>query len=73
MRAENQRIVLVSNLLKDKSIGFDGISATLKISKSTLYRYAGIERNTWKSPHRHGSCCGITSRALLAFSIFQFT
>jgi hypothetical protein len=31
--------------LKDKSIGVDDICATLKISKSTLYRYAGIERN----------------------------
>ena len=45
MTANDRRIVLANKLLKDKSIGVDKICATLKISKSTLYRYAGIERN----------------------------
>ena len=45
MKANDRRIVLANKLLKDKSIGVDDICATLKISKSTLYRYAWIERN----------------------------
>src|SRR5450432_3153556 len=45
MKTNDRRIVLANKLLKDKSIGVDDICATLKISKSTLYRYAGIERN----------------------------
>ena len=44
MKANDRRIVLANKLLKDKSIGVDDIGETLKISKSTLYRYAGIER-----------------------------
>jgi len=44
MKANDRRIVLANKLLKDRSIGVDDICATLKISKSTLYRYAGIER-----------------------------
>ena len=45
MKASDRQIVLANKLLKGKSIGVDDICATLKISKSTLYRYAGIERN----------------------------
>jgi hypothetical protein len=45
MKVNDRRIVLANKLLKDKSIGVDDICTTLKISKSTLYRYAGIERN----------------------------
>ena len=44
MKTNDRRIVLANKLLKDKSICVDDICATLKISKSTLYRYAGIER-----------------------------
>jgi DNA invertase Pin-like site-specific DNA recombinase len=43
--ADDRRIVLANKLFKDKSISLDDICATLKISKSTLYRYVGIERN----------------------------
>jgi DNA invertase Pin-like site-specific DNA recombinase len=43
--AGDRRIVLANKLFKDKSISLDDICATLKISKSTLYRYMGIERN----------------------------
>ena len=35
----DRRIVLATKLFQDKSIGLDYICATLKISKSTLYRY----------------------------------
>jgi DNA invertase Pin-like site-specific DNA recombinase len=45
MKTNDRRIVLANKFLKDKSIGVDDISARLKISKSTLYRYAAIERN----------------------------
>ena len=44
MKTNDRRIVLANKLLKDKSIDVDDICATLKISKCTLYRYAGIER-----------------------------
>jgi Helix-turn-helix domain of resolvase len=44
MKTNDRRIVLANKLLNDKSIGVDDICATLKISKSTLYRYAGVER-----------------------------
>jgi hypothetical protein len=44
MKINDRRIVLANKLLEDKSIGVDDICARLKISKSTLYRYAGIER-----------------------------
>ena len=43
--ADDRRIVLANKLFNDKSISLDDICATLKISKSTLYRYVGIERN----------------------------
>jgi DNA invertase Pin-like site-specific DNA recombinase len=43
--ADDRRIVLANKLFKDKSISLNDICATLKISKSTLYRYVGIERN----------------------------
>src|SRR5262245_56192641 len=46
MSADDRRIVLANKLFKDKSIGVDDICATLKISKSTLYRYVGIERRS---------------------------
>ena len=45
MRADDRRIVLANKLFKDKSISLDDICATLKISKSTLYRYVGIKRS----------------------------
>jgi DNA invertase Pin-like site-specific DNA recombinase len=43
--ADDRRIVLANMLFEDKSINLDDICATLKLSKSTLYRYVGIERN----------------------------
>jgi DNA invertase Pin-like site-specific DNA recombinase len=38
----DRRIVLANKLFQDKSISLDDICATLKISKSTLYRYIVI-------------------------------
>ena len=38
----DRRIVLATKLFQDKSIGLDDICATLKISKSTLYRHVVI-------------------------------
>jgi len=43
--ADDRRIVLANKLFKDKSISLDDICTTLKMSKSTLYRYVGIQRN----------------------------
>jgi len=42
IRPNDRRIVLATKLFQDKSIGLDDICATLKISKSTLYRYVVI-------------------------------
>jgi len=39
IRPDDRRIVLANKLFQDKSISLDDICATLKISKSTLYRY----------------------------------
>src|SRR6476620_5874508 len=42
IRANDRRIVLATKLFQDKSIGLEDICATLRISKSTLYRYVVI-------------------------------
>lgn len=42
IKPNDRRIVLATKLFQDKSIGLDDICATLKISKSTLYRYVVI-------------------------------
>jgi DNA invertase Pin-like site-specific DNA recombinase len=42
IRPNDRRIVLATKLFQDKSIDLDDICATLKISKSTLYRYVVI-------------------------------
>jgi DNA invertase Pin-like site-specific DNA recombinase len=39
---EDSKVVLASKLFEDKSVNLDDICATLKISKTTLYRYAAI-------------------------------
>ena len=38
------RVVLAQKLFRDKSISLDDICATLKISRTTLYKYVGLER-----------------------------
>ena len=50
IKANDRRIVLANKLLKDKSIGVDDICATLKISKSTLYRYVGMKETAHQAP-----------------------
>jgi len=44
MRPNDPRVVLANKLFQDKSISLDDICATLKISKTTLYRYVRIGR-----------------------------
>jgi DNA invertase Pin-like site-specific DNA recombinase len=44
IQPNDRRIVLANKLFQDKSIGLDDIWATLRISKSTLYRYVVIRR-----------------------------
>jgi DNA invertase Pin-like site-specific DNA recombinase len=39
---DDPKVVLASKLFEDKSVNLDDICATLKISKTTLYRYAAI-------------------------------
>ena len=38
------RVVLAQKLFRDKSISLDDICTTLKISRTTLYKYVGLER-----------------------------
>ena len=38
------RVVLAQKLFRDNSISVDDICATLKISRTTLYKYVGMER-----------------------------
>jgi len=50
MKADDRCIVLANKLFKDKSIDVDDLCVSLKISKSTLYRYVRAERNGSQSP-----------------------
>ena len=61
MRPDDRRIVLANKLFQDMSISLDDICATLKISKSTLYRYivvgggcppSSIKRQNFRDPNR---------------------
>jgi DNA invertase Pin-like site-specific DNA recombinase len=42
LNPDDPKVVLASKLFADKSVNLDDICATLKISKTTLYRYAAI-------------------------------
>jgi predicted DNA-binding transcriptional regulator AlpA len=44
MITDDRCTVLANKLFQDKSVSIDDICATLKISKSTLYRYMSIGR-----------------------------
>lgn len=43
MRPTEPKVVLAKKLYQDKSISLDDICATLKMSKSTLYRYVAMK------------------------------
>jgi DNA invertase Pin-like site-specific DNA recombinase len=45
MNKSHPKVVLANKLFCDKSIMIDDICETLKISKSTLYRYVGMQGN----------------------------
>ena len=42
MRPNDAKVALANKLFADKSVDMDDICATLKISKTTLYRYVEI-------------------------------
>jgi DNA invertase Pin-like site-specific DNA recombinase len=42
MSRDNAKVVLADKLFRDKSVSVDDICATLKISRSTLYRYVSM-------------------------------
>src|SRR5215813_14667373 len=61
IKPDDRRIVLANKLFQDKSITLDDICATLKISKSTLYRYivigsgcslSSVKRQSFRDPNR---------------------
>ena len=43
MKATEPKVVLAKKLYQDKSVSLDDICATLKMSKSTLYRYVTMK------------------------------
>jgi len=45
MQPNEPKVVLAKKLYQDKSINLDDICATLKMSKSTLYRYVAMKPN----------------------------
>ena len=44
MLPNEPKVVLAKKLYQDKSISLDDICATLKMSRSTLYRYVAMNR-----------------------------
>jgi DNA invertase Pin-like site-specific DNA recombinase len=54
LNPDDPKIVLANKLFADKSVNLDDICATLKISKTTLYRYAAIG-NGQPMPQRNRS------------------
>ena len=42
MRPNEPKVVLAKKLYRDKTVSLDDICATLKMSKSTLYRYIAM-------------------------------
>ena len=63
MRPDDRRIVLANKLFPDKSITLDDICATLKISKSTLYRYIVIGGGYPPRPTKRQSSQGLNGAA----------
>ena len=45
MDRDHPRVILANKLFCDKSVSLDDICATLKISRSTLYRYVSMRGN----------------------------
>ena len=42
MQADEPKVVLAKTLYRDKTVSLDDICTTLKMSKSTLYRYVAM-------------------------------
>jgi predicted transcriptional regulator YheO len=55
MKATEPKVVLAKRLYQDKSISLDDICATLKMSKSTLYRYIAMRSDEEGDGQRHAS------------------
>ena len=55
MKANEPKVVLAKKLYCDKTISLDDICATLKMSKSTLYRYIAMRANEEGDGQRHAS------------------
>ena len=47
---DDPKVILASKLFEDKSVNLDDICATLKISKTTVYRYAAIGTSRNRDP-----------------------
>ncbi len=55
MKANEPKVVLAKKLYKDKTICLDDICATLKMSKSTLYRYVAMRSDEDDDGERRAS------------------
>lgn len=50
MNRDHPKVVLANKLFADKSTSIEDICETLKISKTTLYRYVRMRGNSWARP-----------------------
>ena len=55
MNGNEPKVVLAKKLYRDKTISLDDICATLKMSKSTLYRYIAMRSDEEGDGHRRAS------------------
>jgi DNA invertase Pin-like site-specific DNA recombinase len=55
MNGNEPKVVLAKKLYRDKTISLDDICATLKMSKSTLYRYIAMRSGEEGDGHRRAS------------------
>jgi DNA invertase Pin-like site-specific DNA recombinase len=55
MKANEPKVVLAKKLYRDKTISLDDICATLKMSKSTLYRYIAMRSDEEGDGQRRAS------------------
>ena len=70
MKADDRRIVLANKLFKDKSIDVDDICASLKISKSTLYRYVRNRKKRLTECHKTSGSGDDVTRSRTTSSVY---
>jgi hypothetical protein len=72
MDHDNPRVTLANELFIDKSVRLDDICATLKISRSSLYRYVSMRGNRDGSKGGHPSGMSLTRKRILKKDIRNY-